>query len=80
MRLCQTQEGQDFVEIVLSQAELRRLVDECQRDFPGYALEVCRRLSEKADAASAPLVIDENTLDGIFRIQILHLALIRQSE
>lgn len=76
--LRQNETDGQFVEIVMPPFELHDLLEECERDFPMYALQVFETLAKSHPMTiSSPLTLSTEMTTGIRNTQILGTVLAR---
>lgn len=78
VRLCQEKRAGQFVEIVLPVFELHKLVRECERDFPDYAIALCQATAERRSESITPeTTFTSEIIQGMLNTQILGTVLSR---
>lgn len=72
------EEGQ-YVEIVMPPFELNELIQECERSFPAYAIQVLELLARRDPTALTPDTrLTPELTRGLFNTQLLGTVLTRQ--
>ena len=66
-----------FVEIILPSTEMQQLIEECERDFPRYAVKLTQRVAARNDSPEEELHFDPSQIQGIFNTQLLGTVLVR---
>lgn len=79
VRLRQTETEGQFVEIVMPPFELNDLLEECERAFPMYAMQVFEVLAKShPESMTPPMRLSLEMSQGLRNTQILGMVLTRQ--